>query len=80
MLKLFCELVKDESAENEYILCVTGDHTTPVRNGDHTFEPVPVSIALSSNLLNTLELRKQTDSRLALLNDSLNKFDELTAA
>jgi len=23
------------------IICVTGDHTTPVRYGDHSHEPVP---------------------------------------
>ena len=33
-----------ESEENlEVILCVTGDHTTPVKYGDHTYEPVPVA-------------------------------------
>lgn len=34
-----------ESTENfEYYLCVTGDHSTPVEYGDHSFEPVPFSI------------------------------------
>lgn len=33
-----------ESNENaEVILCVTGDHTTPVKYGDHSAEPVPVA-------------------------------------
>ena len=27
-----------------YTLCVTGDHSTPVEYGDHSFEPVPFSI------------------------------------
>ncbi|KAF7811223.1 2,3-bisphosphoglycerate-independent phosphoglycerate mutase 1 [Senna tora] len=28
----------------QYILCVTGDHSTPVEYGDHSFEPVPFAI------------------------------------
>ncbi|CAN1167548.1 2,3-bisphosphoglycerate-independent phosphoglycerate mutase 1 [Linum perenne] len=28
----------------EYYLCVTGDHSTPVEYGDHSFEPVPFAI------------------------------------
>ncbi|KAF3443952.1 hypothetical protein FNV43_RR13642 [Rhamnella rubrinervis] len=28
----------------QYFLCVTGDHSTPVEYGDHSFEPVPFSI------------------------------------
>ncbi|GKV16878.1 hypothetical protein SLEP1_g27450 [Rubroshorea leprosula] len=28
----------------QYFLCVTGDHSTPVEYGDHSFEPVPFTI------------------------------------
>ncbi|GAB4827442.1 hypothetical protein Ancab_034326 [Ancistrocladus abbreviatus] len=28
----------------EYFLCVTGDHSTPVEYGDHSFEPVPFAL------------------------------------
>ncbi|WCJ25449.1 2 3-bisphosphoglycerate-independent phosphoglycerate mutase [Euphorbia peplus] len=28
----------------EYFLCVTGDHSTPVEYGDHSFEPVPLAM------------------------------------
>lgn len=28
----------------QYALCVTGDHSTPVEYGDHSFEPVPFAI------------------------------------
>lgn len=28
----------------QYFLCVTGDHSTPVEYGDHSFEPVPFAI------------------------------------
>jgi 2,3-diphosphopglycerate-independent phosphoglycerate mutase len=30
--------------EHETIICVTGDHTTPVRYGDHSHEPVPIVV------------------------------------
>ncbi|XP_043698794.1 probable 2,3-bisphosphoglycerate-independent phosphoglycerate mutase [Telopea speciosissima] len=34
-----------ESTGNfEYSVCVTGDHSTPVEYGDHSFEPVPFTI------------------------------------
>ncbi|KAJ7517027.1 hypothetical protein O6H91_21G009000 [Diphasiastrum complanatum] len=34
-----------ESGGNvSYSICVTGDHSTPVEYGDHSFEPVPFSI------------------------------------
>lgn len=34
-----------ESTGNfEYSLCVTGDHSTPVEYGDHSFEPVPFTL------------------------------------
>lgn len=34
-----------EKSENfEYFLCVTGDHSTPVEYGDHSFEPVPFAL------------------------------------
>ncbi|KAI4346784.1 hypothetical protein L6164_007652 [Bauhinia variegata] len=36
-----------ESTGNfQYILCVTGDHSTPVEYGDHSFEPVPFSLSV----------------------------------
>ena len=28
----------------QYFLCVTGDHSTPVEYGDHSYEPVPFAI------------------------------------
>lgn len=30
-----------KTSSDETIVCVTGDHTTPVRYGDHSHEPVP---------------------------------------
>ncbi|KAF2908160.1 hypothetical protein DAI22_12g163000 [Oryza sativa Japonica Group] len=31
----------EKSGKYQYFLCVTGDHSTPVEYGDHSFEPVP---------------------------------------
>ena len=32
------------SGKFKYYLCVTGDHSTPVEYGDHSFEPVPFAL------------------------------------
>ncbi|KAK8969513.1 hypothetical protein KSP40_PGU014257 [Platanthera guangdongensis] len=34
----------EKSANYEYFLCVTGDHSTPVEYGDHSYEPVPFAL------------------------------------
>ncbi|GAV60056.1 Metalloenzyme domain-containing protein/PhosphMutase domain-containing protein [Cephalotus follicularis] len=34
----------ETSGNFQYFLCVTGDHSTPVEYGDHSFEPVPFAI------------------------------------
>ena len=38
----------------DFIICVTGDHTTPVKYGDHTSEPVPVILGQASLIDKTL--------------------------
>lgn len=43
---------------NDYILCVTGDHTTPVQYGDHTFEPVPIAVGQVSKIYQDLQSKK----------------------
>ena len=49
MIDTFIQSVKD--FDNDYIICVTGDHTTHTYFGDHSFEPVPILICLLSNYL-----------------------------
>lgn len=34
----------EKAGHYQYFLCVTGDHSTPVEYGDHSFEPVPFAI------------------------------------
>lgn len=34
----------EASGNFHYYLCVTGDHSTPVEYGDHSFEPVPFAL------------------------------------
>lgn len=38
MIGTFYSLIQPNQ---NFVVCVTGDHTTPVEIGDHTFEPVP---------------------------------------
>ena len=47
MIETFLDKV--EGSEHEYIICVTGDHTTPTLSGDHTYEPVPILLSIASN-------------------------------
>jgi 2,3-bisphosphoglycerate-independent phosphoglycerate mutase len=34
----------ESTGKFQFFLCVTGDHSTPVEYGDHSFEPVPFAI------------------------------------
>lgn len=64
------------------MVVLTGDHTTPARIGDHTFEPVPFAVTLSSNLMAIQKLQSDSNSNkrvLALhLKDQVQKFDEVS--
>ncbi|XP_027188592.1 uncharacterized protein [Cicer arietinum] len=37
-------LEAESTGKFQFFLCVTGDHSTPVEYGDHSFEPVPFAI------------------------------------
>ena len=39
----------------DFIICVTGDHTTPVKYGDHTSEPVPIILGQASLIDKTVK-------------------------
>lgn len=74
--------------DQEVTIVVTGDHTTPVKYGDHTFEPVPVAIARVKNAHACLEaLSNNVDSDPAAsglssspLVDSVQTFSEMSVA
>ena len=35
----------EAAGHGQYAVCITGDHSTPVLFGDHSHEPVPLTIA-----------------------------------
>ena len=72
MIQTFIEGVSDDQ-ESEYIICVTGDHTTPTLSGDHTYEPVPILMSLLSNF-------HGNTSTLSSLTDSVSAFNEISCS
>lgn len=61
------ELSKLSTAERTIRLVITGDHSTPVQYGDHSFEPVPFTIC-------SLPLTKSQAT------DNVHTFSEIAAA
>ncbi|KAH0869952.1 hypothetical protein HID58_076974 [Brassica napus] len=58
-----------ESCNNyQYFLCVTGDHSTPVEYGDHSFEPVPFTMCRLREFVSAV------GGESALLETSLEPF------
>nr|XP_029120327.1 uncharacterized protein LOC105045087 isoform X2 [Elaeis guineensis]XP_029120328.1 uncharacterized protein LOC105045087 isoform X2 [Elaeis guineensis]XP_029120329.1 uncharacterized protein LOC105045087 isoform X2 [Elaeis guineensis]XP_029120330.1 uncharacterized protein LOC105045087 isoform X2 [Elaeis guineensis] len=45
----------EKSGNFQYYLCVTGDHSTPVEYGDHSFEPVPFALCQSNDFVSIVE-------------------------
>jgi len=50
MVMMLGEYLQENNENAEVILCVTGDHTTPVEYGDHSFEPVPLAFGKLSQV------------------------------
>ena len=67
MLIRFLELVKPESAD--CVIAITGDHSTPMYLGEHSYEPVPVTISTKSAYF----------SGGFFLRDSCSRFSEIEA-
>ncbi|KAF0685826.1 Aste57867_22348 [Aphanomyces stellatus] len=68
------------SIDEEATIVVTGDHTTPVLYGDHTFEPVPFTIANVRAAALVLRGQDDTSSKNGRLRDDVLGFSELDAA
>ncbi|KAG5411899.1 hypothetical protein IGI04_008218 [Brassica rapa subsp. trilocularis] len=58
----------ETSTNYQYFLCVTGDHSTPVEYGDHSFEPVPFTMC------RLREFVAAVGGEAALLETSLEHF------
>lgn len=67
-----------EKDNDEYIVCLTGDHTTPIKSGDHTFEPVPFAITSLGAALAYKGKRKEGLG--ARIRDLVERFDEVSCA
>lgn len=44
----------ERTGKFQYYVCVTGDHSTPVEYGDHSFEPVPFALCQLSNFVSAV--------------------------
>ena len=61
-------------------ICITGDHSTLMRTGEHTFEPVPFAITkLEDAKAYFLEEEKEKVLERISARDDVRKFDELSA-
>ncbi|CDW91572.1 -bisphosphoglycerate-independent phosphoglycerate [Stylonychia lemnae] len=86
---LIDELGQASNKENQYIIAVTGDHSTPILmqvkqifhnfySGDHTQEPVPIAISLISNIYEELS-KADVNNEIQILRqlkDDVQAFNE----
>ncbi|XAR51580.1 Phosphoglycerate mutase (2,3-diphosphoglycerate-independent) [Bertholletia excelsa] len=61
-------LQAESSGKFQYFLCVTGDHSTPVEYGDHSFEPVPFTMCQLKDYVNAV------GGESAIMETSLDPF------
>ena len=69
MLERFLELCRHEL--DDCLICITGDHSTPIYYGDHSFEPVQFSISSKQAII---------DGKPIFLADKVEHFDEVEAS
>ncbi|EKX49751.1 hypothetical protein GUITHDRAFT_157400 [Guillardia theta CCMP2712] len=67
----------EQETGKPFVICVTGDHSTPVAYGDHSAEPVPFSIAPVKVSHAVLLL---SHYHHCFLSDSVMRFDEVSCA
>ena len=67
------------------MIALTGDHTTPIKVGDHTFEPVPFTISSHFAICNELGLSIKNNSgietrkELLEIKDTVEVYNEISA-
>jgi len=82
--ELLLSLQKHKDEDDEIIIALTGDHTTPICIGDHTFEPVPFGVSTYSALSNELNIEKSDPNseytkKVLSLKDKVESFNEVSA-
>ena len=56
---------------------MTGDHSTPMKRVDHSYEAVPFTIATASNMLGENQGESERENSLRSLMDDVTIYDEL---
>ena len=69
MLQRFLEHSKNEP--HDCVIAITGDHSTPIYYGDHSFEPVQFTISTKQAMV---------DEKQMFLSDNVEHFDEVEAS
>ncbi len=69
MVVRFIDQARGESVD--CVISLTGDHSTPMYYGDHSFEPVPFTVSTKQSII---------DDKPFFLADSVEHFDEVSAA
>lgn len=59
--------------DNDLVIAVTGDHSTPVQQKDHSADPVPFLVTKLSLIRNAMDF---TSSATGPLTDSVQQFGE----
>ena len=64
---------------SKYAIAITGDHSTPIVFGEHSYEPVPFTLCLVDNLVNEQEHVIMNDMQKELMNlkDNVVRYNEV---
>ncbi|KAL7746008.1 hypothetical protein RI367_008686 [Sorochytrium milnesiophthora] len=73
MIASIIRQLRTAAGNAKYTLVLTGDHTTPLGKGDHTYEPVPFTMA------HLQDVERVMSSQTASAWDQVNMYDEISA-
>ncbi|GAM26748.1 hypothetical protein SAMD00019534_099230 [Acytostelium subglobosum LB1] len=70
----------EREGKGKFSICLTGDHTTPVLSGDHSFEPVPFTISKPVLAEASLNSTSKEDAKIDhwTFSDAVTAFDEIS--